>query len=165
MKSSSSESPVPKIVGLAEFLISTIPIIIKSFELLFNMYFKIPNLTKSGDVVLTRHNNNTGSLSISSKGESLLNSSVNDESEKSLVDITLSILKISEIIRNITIEFHFPKALFVSELIINILSLIRKNYFECCCSPTEFVDELNLDFGSSDGKDSKNFINKGFEIK
>jgi len=41
----SSVSPVPKIVGLAEFLISTIPIIIKSFELLFNMYFKITNLT------------------------------------------------------------------------------------------------------------------------
>jgi len=57
----SSESPVPKIVGLAEFLTSdAIPIISSSFELLFDWYSKIPNLTKSVDVVLIRHNDNTG---------------------------------------------------------------------------------------------------------
>ena len=55
----SSESPVPKIVGLAEFLTSAIPIISSSFELLFDRYCKISNLTKSVDVVLIRHNDNT----------------------------------------------------------------------------------------------------------
>jgi len=89
----SSESPVPKIVGLAEFLTSAIPIISSSFELLFDRYCKISNLTKSVDVVLIRHNDNTGSSSISTEGESRLNSSINDESGESLVDTTLSILK------------------------------------------------------------------------
>ena len=88
-----SESPVPKIVGLAEFLTSAIPIISSSFELLFDRYCKISNLTKSVDVVLIRHNDNTGSSSISTEGESRLNSSINDESGESLVDTTLSILK------------------------------------------------------------------------
>jgi len=76
----SSESPVPKIVGLAEFLTSAIPIISRSFELLFDRYCKIPNLTKSVDIVLIRHNDNTGSSSIFTKGESRLSSSINDES-------------------------------------------------------------------------------------
>jgi len=89
----SSESPVPKIVGLVEFLTSAIPIISSSFELLFDRYCKIPNLSKSVDVVLIRHNDNTGSSSISTKGESRLSNSINDESGKSLVDTTLSILK------------------------------------------------------------------------
>jgi len=70
----SSESPVPKIVGLAEFLTSPIPIISNSFELLFDRYSKIPNLNKSVDVVPIRHNDNTGSSSISMKGESYLSS-------------------------------------------------------------------------------------------
>ena len=89
----SSESPVPKILDLAEFLTSAIPIISNSFELLFDRYSKIPNLTKSVHVVLIRHNDNTGSSSISMKGESRLSSSINDESGESLVDTTLSILK------------------------------------------------------------------------
>jgi len=89
----SSKSPVPKIVGLAEFLTSPIPIISSSFELLFDRYSKIPNLTKSVDVVLIRHNNNTGSPSVSTKGESRFICSLNDESEESLVDTTLFILK------------------------------------------------------------------------
>ncbi|KAG4084338.1 hypothetical protein H8356DRAFT_1356354 [Neocallimastix lanati (nom. inval.)] len=89
----SSESPVPKIVGLAEFLTSAIPIISSSFELLFDRYCKIPNLSKSVDVVLIRHNDNTGSSSISTKDESCPSSSINDESGESLVDTTLSILK------------------------------------------------------------------------
>jgi len=89
----SSESPVPKIVGLAEFLTSAISIISSSFELLFYRYSKISNLTKSVDVVLIRHNDNAGSSSISTKGESRLSSSINDESGKSLEDTTLSILK------------------------------------------------------------------------
>ena len=76
----SSKSPVPKIVGLAELLTSAIPIISSSFELLFDRYCKIPNLSKSVDVVLIRHNDNTGSSSISTKGESPLNSSINDVS-------------------------------------------------------------------------------------
>ena len=63
----SSESPVPKIVGLAEFLTSAIPFISSSFELLFDRYCKIPNLSKRVDVVLIRHNDNTGSASISTK--------------------------------------------------------------------------------------------------
>ena len=89
----SSESPVPKIMGLAEFLTSAIPIISSSFELLFDRYSKIPNLTKRVDVVLIRHTDNTGSSSISTKGECRLSSSINDESGESLVDTTLSILK------------------------------------------------------------------------
>jgi len=89
----SSESPVPKIVGLAEFLTSAIIIISNLFELLFDWYSKIPNLTKSVDVVLIRHNDNTGSSFISTKSESRLSSSVNDESGESLVDTTLSILR------------------------------------------------------------------------
>ena len=89
----SSSSPVPKIVGLAEFLTSAVPIISSSFELLFDRYCKIPNLTKSVDVVLIRHNDNTGSSSSSTKGESRLSSSINDDSGESLVDTTLSILK------------------------------------------------------------------------
>jgi len=76
----SSESPVPKIVGLAEFLTSAISIISSSFELLFDRYCKIPNLSKSVDVVLIRHNDNTGSASISTKDESRPSSSINDES-------------------------------------------------------------------------------------
>jgi hypothetical protein len=59
----SSESPVPKIVGMLEFLTSAIPIISSSFELLFDRYSKKPNLTKSVNVVLIRHNENTGSIS------------------------------------------------------------------------------------------------------
>jgi len=89
----SSESPVPKIVDLTEFLTSAIPIISSSFELLFDRYSKLPNLTKSVDVVLIRHNDNTISSSISMKGESRLSCSVNNESGESLVDTTLSILK------------------------------------------------------------------------
>ena len=89
----SSESPVPKIVGLAEFLTRAIPIISSSFELLFDRYCKIPNLSKSVDVVLIRHNDNTGSSSISTKGESRPSCSINDESGESLVNTTLSILK------------------------------------------------------------------------
>ena len=64
--------PVPKIVGLAEFLTSAIPIISSSFELLFDKYSKLPNVTKSVDVVLIRYNDNTGSSSISTKGKSQL---------------------------------------------------------------------------------------------
>ena len=89
----SSELPVPKIVGLAEFLTRAILIISSSFELLFDRYSKLPNLTKSVDVVLIRHNDNTRSSSISTKGESRLSSSINDESRESLVDTILSILK------------------------------------------------------------------------
>jgi len=40
-----------------------------------------------------RYNDYTGSSSISTKGESRLSSSINDESGESLVDTTLSILK------------------------------------------------------------------------
>ncbi|KAG4091838.1 hypothetical protein H8356DRAFT_1326038 [Neocallimastix lanati (nom. inval.)] len=45
----SSESHVPKIVGLAEFLTRAIPIISSSFEQLYDRYCKIPNLSKSGE--------------------------------------------------------------------------------------------------------------------
>jgi len=54
------------------FLTSTIPIISSLFELLFDRYCNIPNLTKKVDVELIRHNNNTGLSSISTKGESRL---------------------------------------------------------------------------------------------
>ena len=64
-----------------------------SFELLFDRYYKIPNLTKSVEVVLIRYNNNTGSSSISTKDESRHGSSINDKSGESLVDTALSILK------------------------------------------------------------------------
>ena len=66
----SSESPIPKIVGLAEFLTRAIPIISSSFKILFDRYCKISNLSKSVDVVLIRHNDNAGSTSISTKGDS-----------------------------------------------------------------------------------------------
>jgi len=53
----SSESPVPKkLWNLAEFLTRAIPIISSSFELSFDRYFKLPNLTKSVDFLLIRHN-------------------------------------------------------------------------------------------------------------
>ncbi|KAG4105541.1 hypothetical protein H8356DRAFT_1405923 [Neocallimastix lanati (nom. inval.)] len=64
-----------------------------SFELLFDRYCKISNLTKSVDVVLIRHNENTGLSSITTKGDSRPSSSINDESGESLVDTTLSILR------------------------------------------------------------------------
>jgi len=89
----SSESPVPKIVGLAKFLTRAIPIISSSFELLFDRYSKLPNLTRSVVVVLIRHNDNTGLSSISTKSESLPSSLIHDESGESLVHTTLSILK------------------------------------------------------------------------
>ena len=38
-----------------------------SFELLFDRYSKLPNLTKNVDVVLIRHNDNTGLSSIFSR--------------------------------------------------------------------------------------------------
>jgi len=82
-----------KIVGLAEFLTSAIPIISSWFELLFDRYSKILNLIKSVDVVLIKHNDNTRSSSISTKGESHLSSSKNHKSWESLVDTALSILK------------------------------------------------------------------------
>ncbi|KAG4083250.1 hypothetical protein H8356DRAFT_1382087 [Neocallimastix lanati (nom. inval.)] len=80
----SSELPVPK---------DSMPIISSSFELLFDRYCKIPNLSKSVNVILIRHNENTGSASISTKDESRPSSSINYESGESLVDTTLSILK------------------------------------------------------------------------
>ena len=61
--------------------------------IIMDRYCKIPNLSKSVDVVLIRHNDNTGSSSIATKDESLPGSSINDESGESLVDTTLSILK------------------------------------------------------------------------
>ncbi|KAG4086416.1 hypothetical protein H8356DRAFT_1434491 [Neocallimastix lanati (nom. inval.)] len=62
--------------------------------IIMDRHCKIPNLSKSVDVVLIRHNDNTGSSSIATKDESLPSSSINDESGESLVDTTLSILKI-----------------------------------------------------------------------
>ncbi|KAG4104418.1 hypothetical protein H8356DRAFT_1329554 [Neocallimastix lanati (nom. inval.)] len=47
----------------------------------------------SVNVVLIRNNDNTGSESISTKDESCPSSSINDESGESLVDTTLSMLK------------------------------------------------------------------------
>ena len=89
----SSESLVKNSAKPTIFGTSAIPIISSSFELLFDRYCKIPNLSKSVDVVLIRHNDNTGSVSISTKGESCPSSSIDDESGESLVDTTLSILK------------------------------------------------------------------------
>jgi len=80
-------------VGLAEFLTWAIPIISSSIELLFDRFSKIPNLTKSVDVIPISYNDNTGTSSISTKCESRPSSSINDESGENLVDTTLSILK------------------------------------------------------------------------
>ncbi|KAG4100236.1 hypothetical protein H8356DRAFT_1346177 [Neocallimastix lanati (nom. inval.)] len=66
---------------------------INSYTLYHNLYCKISNLTKSVDVVLIRHNENTGLSSITTKGDSRPSSSINDESGESLVDTTLSILR------------------------------------------------------------------------
>jgi len=86
-----------KIVGLAEFLTSAIPIISSSFELLFDRHSKIPNLTKRVDVILIRHNNNTGSSSISTKGESFLSSSLDDESREFSGHHTISFKDVTSI--------------------------------------------------------------------
>jgi len=51
----SSESHVPKIVGLAEFLTRAIPIISSSFEQLYDRYCKIPNLSKSVMIIQDQH--------------------------------------------------------------------------------------------------------------
>ena len=80
-------------MGLAEFLTRAIPIISSSIELLFDRFSKIPNLTKSVDVIPISYNDNTGTSSISTKCESRPSSSINDESGENLVDTTLSILK------------------------------------------------------------------------
>ena len=80
-------------MGLAEFLTWAIPIISSSIELLFDRFSKIPNLTKSVDVIPISYNDNTGTSSISTKCESRPSSSINDESGESLTDTTLSILK------------------------------------------------------------------------
>jgi len=99
-----SESSVPYIVGFAEFLTNTIPIISSSFELLFDKYCKIPITTRSVDVVPIGHRHNIINSNINSvtpnTGSSNLQSislstdiSNNDELRESLVDTTLSILK------------------------------------------------------------------------
>jgi len=92
-----------------EFLTSAIPIISSSFELLFDRYCKIPDLSKSVDVVLIRHNDNTRSASISTKYESRPSSSINDESGESLVDTTLSYFPIIKMLLLGFISFLFVR--------------------------------------------------------
>ncbi|OUM68887.1 hypothetical protein PIROE2DRAFT_66885, partial [Piromyces sp. E2] len=95
-----SESPVPYIVGFAEFLTNAIPIISSSFELLFDKYCKIPITTRSVDVVPIGHifNNidiNINNIITNTGSSNLLSSTGNsneDELRESLVDTTLSIL-------------------------------------------------------------------------
>ena len=99
----SSESTVPYLVGLAEFLSKTIPIISSSFELLFDKYRLIQ--TRSVDVVLIGHRNNVTYSSINNNvlntrsPNSIISSTDNtgdsivDDLRESLVDTTLSILK------------------------------------------------------------------------
>ena len=98
---SSSESTVPYLVGLAEFLSKTIPIISSSFELLFDKYRLIQ--TRSVDVVPKGHRSNVTSINdnvpntrspnsiisgIDNTGDSIV-----DDLRESLVDTTLSILQ------------------------------------------------------------------------
>ena len=94
-----SEFSVPYVVGLAKFFTKTIPIISSSFELLFDKYCKIPITTRSVDVVPIghRHNTNriipnTGSSNLPSISPATENGNI-DELRESLVDTTLSILK------------------------------------------------------------------------
>ncbi len=100
---SSSESTVPYLVGLAEFLSKTIPIISSSFELLFDKYRLIQ--TRSVDVVPIGHRNNVTYSSINNNvlntrsPNSIISSTDNtgdsivDDLRESLVDTTLSILQ------------------------------------------------------------------------
>ena len=100
---SSSESTVPYLVGLAEFLSKTIPIISSSFELLFDKYCLIQ--TRSVDVVPIEHRSNVTYSSINDNvpntrspnsiisGIDSTDDSIVDNLRKSLVDTTLSILQ------------------------------------------------------------------------
>jgi len=63
------ESSVPYMLGLAEFLTKSIPIISSSMELLFGRFSKTPIVTESVDVIPIRHRNShipyTGSTTLS----------------------------------------------------------------------------------------------------
>ncbi len=96
---SSAESSVPYLVGLADFLTKSIPVISSSFKLLFDKYCKIT--TRSVDVVPIRHRSNVINSNINNNildtgpSNSLTHSSLSNEDRlgESLVDTTLSILK------------------------------------------------------------------------
>ena len=96
---SSAESSVPYLVGLADFLTKSIPVISSSFKLLFDKYCKIT--TRSVDVVPIRHRSNVINSNINNNildtgpSNSLTHSSISNEDRlgESLVDTTLSILK------------------------------------------------------------------------
>ena len=80
----SSESTIPYIVGFAEFLTKSIPLISSSMELLFERFSKTPIVIKSVDVVPIRQRNN----SIPYTGSNIEHIDIN--SWESLVDTTLS---------------------------------------------------------------------------
>jgi len=80
------ESSVPYMLGLAEFLTKSMPIISSSMELLFDRFSKTPIVTESVDVVPIRHRNShipyTGSETVDNGLDSW----------ESLVATTLSLL-------------------------------------------------------------------------
>ena len=82
----SSGSSVPYILGLAQFLTKSIPIISSSMELLFDRFSKTSIVTESVDVVPIRHRNShipyTGSIAVENSIDSW----------ESLVDTTLSFM-------------------------------------------------------------------------
>ena len=73
-------------LGLAEFLTKSIPIISSSMELLFERFSKTPIVIKSVDVVPIRHRNNI----IPYTGSNTMDNSL--DSWESLVDTTLSLM-------------------------------------------------------------------------
>jgi len=83
---SSSGSSVPYMLGLAEFLTKSIPIISSSMELLFDRFSKTSIVTESVDVVPIRHRNNH----IPYTGSNAVENSL--DSWESLVDTTLFLL-------------------------------------------------------------------------
>jgi len=113
---SSQESTVPYIVGLTEYLVNTIPIISSFLELLFERFSKNTFITKSADVIPIWQRNSAVRTPVNSHQYTLTNSTVlNKEpivsnsifddlscgSGESLVDTTISILKMSLLCFNI----------------------------------------------------------------
>ena len=96
----SSGSPVPYLVGLAQFLTHSIPIISSSMELLFDRFSKTSIVTESADVALIWQRNNSIPYTGSNTGNSL-------DSWESLVDTTLSFMML--LLYFIILEFYLGR--------------------------------------------------------
>ena len=117
----SSESTVPYLLGLAEFLSKSIPIISSSMELLFDRLSKTSIVTESADVVPIGHRNNNFVPYTGSNAASSL------DSWESLVATTLSYLML--LLYFIILEFYLGRG--ESRLVQNagIIDLIRQSFY------------------------------------